>query len=236
MTAHAHRRDFLKSSLGASTLVAMGASTVPAFLGRSALAARSAAATGGDRVLVVVQLIGGNDGLNTVVPHGLDGYGAEPPGTTPARGDASQDDLRDRTASCPRAHRQASRRRAARGGAGGGLPEPRSLALPLDGDLGNRPGSKPAPSRPAGWAEPSMDFPRRPATIAPRSTSAAGPSPWRCGRSGPRSRRSPASSSTGSSSAAATATAAPAARRSTRWRGSTGRVTIRCSAFSAAAP
>ena len=74
MTAHAHRRDFLKSSLGASTLVAMGASTVPAFLGRSALAAQSAPAASGDRVLVVVQLIGGNDGLNTVVPHGLDGY------------------------------------------------------------------------------------------------------------------------------------------------------------------
>jgi uncharacterized protein (DUF1501 family) len=74
MTAHAHRRDFLKSTLGASTLVAMGAATVPAFLGRSALAARSAPAGGGDRALVVVQLIGGNDGLNTVVPHGLDGY------------------------------------------------------------------------------------------------------------------------------------------------------------------
>jgi uncharacterized protein (DUF1501 family) len=27
-----------------------------------------------DRVLVVVQLGGGNDGLNTVVPHGLDDY------------------------------------------------------------------------------------------------------------------------------------------------------------------
>jgi uncharacterized protein (DUF1501 family) len=74
MTANPHRRDFLKSSLGASTLVAMGATTVPAFLGRSALAARSAPSTSGDRVIVVVQLIGGNDGLNTVVPYGLDGY------------------------------------------------------------------------------------------------------------------------------------------------------------------
>jgi uncharacterized protein (DUF1501 family) len=73
-----HRRDFLKGSLAASTLVAMGASTVPAFLGRSALAARQDPPAGGDRdrdrVLVVVQLIGGNDGLNTVVPYGLDGY------------------------------------------------------------------------------------------------------------------------------------------------------------------
>lgn len=68
----AHRRDFLKSSMAASTLVALGSASVPTFLGRSALAARSAPS--GDRVLVVVQLIGGNDGLNTVVPHGYDGY------------------------------------------------------------------------------------------------------------------------------------------------------------------
>src|SRR3954451_17520969 len=68
----AHRRDFLKSSMAASTLVALGSASVPTFLGRSALAERSAPS--GDRILVVVQLIGGNDGLNTVVPHGHDGY------------------------------------------------------------------------------------------------------------------------------------------------------------------
>jgi len=68
----AHRRDFLRSSLAASSLISMGAATVPTFLGRSALAAGGPKADG--RVLVVVQLLGGNDGLNTVVPHGLDGY------------------------------------------------------------------------------------------------------------------------------------------------------------------
>ena len=58
------RRDFLKHS----TLVGFG-STVPTFLGRSALAALSADQQGGkDTVLVVVQLTGGNDGLNTVIP------------------------------------------------------------------------------------------------------------------------------------------------------------------------
>lgn len=58
------RRDFLKSS----TLVGFGG-TVPTFLGRSALAARTADKPGAkDTVLVVVQLTGGNDGLNTVVP------------------------------------------------------------------------------------------------------------------------------------------------------------------------
>lgn len=66
-----HRRDFLKSSLAASTLVSMGASTVPTFLTRSAQGALGGT---NDRVLVVIQLVGGNDGLNTVVPHGLDGY------------------------------------------------------------------------------------------------------------------------------------------------------------------
>ena len=62
-----NRRDFLKSSV----LVSMGAATIPGFLSRSA---RAAAGKTNDRVLVVVQLIGGNDGLNTVVPFGLDGY------------------------------------------------------------------------------------------------------------------------------------------------------------------
>ncbi len=67
-----NRRTFLKTSLASSTLVAMGSSTVPAFLSRSALAAESAKK--GEQILVVVQLLGGNDGLNTVVPHGVDGY------------------------------------------------------------------------------------------------------------------------------------------------------------------
>src|SRR5260370_7150306 len=68
-----NRREFLKSSLAASTLVSLGAATVPTFLSRSALAAADTGRAN-DRVLVVVQLIGGNDGLNTVVPHALDGY------------------------------------------------------------------------------------------------------------------------------------------------------------------
>ena len=67
------RRSFLKAGLGGSSLVAMGASTVPGFLARSAMQAQE---TGdrGERVLVVVQLLGGNDGLNTVVPQKDPGY------------------------------------------------------------------------------------------------------------------------------------------------------------------
>jgi uncharacterized protein (DUF1501 family) len=67
-----NRRRFLQTSLASSTLVAMGATTVPGFLGGSARAA--GAGKPNERILVVVQLLGGNDGLNTVVPHGIDGY------------------------------------------------------------------------------------------------------------------------------------------------------------------
>jgi uncharacterized protein (DUF1501 family) len=67
-----NRRRFLQTSLASSTLVAMGATTVPEFLGRSARAA--GVGRSNERILVVVQLLGGNDGLNTVVPHGIDGY------------------------------------------------------------------------------------------------------------------------------------------------------------------
>jgi uncharacterized protein (DUF1501 family) len=59
------RRDFLKTS----GLVAWGL-TVPTFLGRTARAAGRAGTPGAkDTILVVVQLTGGNDGLNTVIPY-----------------------------------------------------------------------------------------------------------------------------------------------------------------------
>jgi uncharacterized protein (DUF1501 family) len=70
----ATRRDFLRMGLGASTLLGCGAS-VPLFLARSAsLLAADPRRTGAERILVVVQLDGGNDGLNTVVPYKDDGY------------------------------------------------------------------------------------------------------------------------------------------------------------------
>ena len=66
------RREFLRLGLDSCTLLACG-TTVPRFLARSALCR-----PGGDkatgRVLVVLELNGGNDGLNTVVPHGDDAY------------------------------------------------------------------------------------------------------------------------------------------------------------------
>jgi uncharacterized protein (DUF1501 family) len=62
------RRGFLKSSLATGSLVSLGFS-VPGFLSRTALAAPDTKQKGArDTILVVVQLTGGNDGLNTVVP------------------------------------------------------------------------------------------------------------------------------------------------------------------------
>ena len=73
------RRQFL----GGSLAVISASAFLPLFIENSVLAAEQAA--GGqpvgarpgvpeDRILVVVQLTGGNDGLNTVVPYGMDDY------------------------------------------------------------------------------------------------------------------------------------------------------------------
>ncbi len=64
------RRSFFSRTLNSSTLVALS-STVPDFLARSARAAEPAP---DERVLVVIELNGGNDGINTVVPYRDEGY------------------------------------------------------------------------------------------------------------------------------------------------------------------
>lgn len=71
---HPTRREFLRLGLGSSTLLACGAS-VPTFLASSALAlAASSDSTPKNNILVVLELNGGNDGLNTVVSYADDEY------------------------------------------------------------------------------------------------------------------------------------------------------------------
>src|SRR5438105_9496815 len=63
------RRQFLTSSLKGASLVALG-SVVPQFVARTA----RAAVPGKERILVVLEMTGGNDGLNTVIPYADDLY------------------------------------------------------------------------------------------------------------------------------------------------------------------
>jgi uncharacterized protein (DUF1501 family) len=64
-----NRRHFLTRSLQGSSLVSLNA-MVPQFVSRTA----QAAAPGKDNILVVLEMTGGNDGLNTVIPYGDDLY------------------------------------------------------------------------------------------------------------------------------------------------------------------
>jgi uncharacterized protein (DUF1501 family) len=64
------RRSFLRSTVQGSTLVAM-APMVPGFLAQTA---RDTQPERDGQLLVVVQLDGGNDGINTVVPFADEGY------------------------------------------------------------------------------------------------------------------------------------------------------------------
>jgi uncharacterized protein (DUF1501 family) len=63
------RRQFLTRTLQSSSLVALS-SVVPQFVARTA----NAAAPGKDNILVVLELNGGNDGINTVIPYADDLY------------------------------------------------------------------------------------------------------------------------------------------------------------------
>ena len=71
------RRDFLKISAVAAYTI----SGMPGFL------ARAAAQAGGDKTLVVIQLTGGNDGLNTLVPYSNPAYYAARPNIAVAKCD-----------------------------------------------------------------------------------------------------------------------------------------------------
>src|SRR4051812_1490814 len=74
------RRDMLRVGLGGLGVISLGG-TMPAFLSKFAFA-NSAASTqlSNDNILVVVQLSGGNDGINTVIPSKDDAYRKARPG------------------------------------------------------------------------------------------------------------------------------------------------------------
>jgi uncharacterized protein (DUF1501 family) len=77
------RRDFLRAGFGSLALGAAGALTrAPAWAQTTAAGPKQ-----NDRILVVVELSGGNDGLNTVIPYGDDAYYRARPriGIKPAR-------------------------------------------------------------------------------------------------------------------------------------------------------
>ena len=82
------RRDFLHNGL---TLVG-AATTVPAFLTRTAetIAAdpKTKSGKGDHPVLVIVQMAGGNDGLNTIIPFRNDLYYKNRPDLAIAKSDA----------------------------------------------------------------------------------------------------------------------------------------------------
>ncbi len=77
------RRDLLAGGLKGCTLLASGL-TIPRFLSRSALAMGGPDPDG--RILVVLQLTGGNDGLNTLVPYRDDEYYKARPAIAVPRG------------------------------------------------------------------------------------------------------------------------------------------------------
>lgn len=64
-----NRRQFLQSTLASSALISLSG-FAPQVLAAAAHRSRSR----DERILVVVQLSGGNDGLNTVIPYGDDAY------------------------------------------------------------------------------------------------------------------------------------------------------------------
>ena len=65
------RREFLRGALGGASLGIARRLGLPLLFGQAALAS---AANNPNRILVIFELSGGNDGLNTVVPYADDAY------------------------------------------------------------------------------------------------------------------------------------------------------------------
>ncbi len=77
MSITSNRRTFLKQ-FGAASVISLSVAP-PRFLAR-AMDGVQAAPSGGQRALVLIQMTGGNDGLNTLIPHADDAYYRARPG------------------------------------------------------------------------------------------------------------------------------------------------------------
>ena len=77
------RRNFLRGSTAAGIVSLAG--MPPEFLRRAALANDTQSTNTSGRILVVLELEGGNDGLNTVIPYADDEYYKARPGISIAR-------------------------------------------------------------------------------------------------------------------------------------------------------
>ena len=82
------RRSFIRN-VSATGVISIGASA-PAFLNRAAYAGEKSKSRDRQKILVLVQLEGGNDGLNTVIPIGDPEYQKLRPGIAISKGAAHQ--------------------------------------------------------------------------------------------------------------------------------------------------
>ena len=106
------------------------------------------AADASRRILVVLQLAGGNDGINTVIPYGDPLYYQARPSLAIPREQVLPLERHGRAEPGPGAPEGALRRRPGRGRAGRRLPEPEPLALPSDGHLAD---GRAGADEPTGW-------------------------------------------------------------------------------------
>ncbi len=79
MSTQHPRRRFLKDTLACSTGLAIGGGAPAPWLHALARQASAHDASAANRILLVIQLSGGNDGLNTVIPYSHDAYRAARP-------------------------------------------------------------------------------------------------------------------------------------------------------------
>ena len=107
--------------------------------GLSGTLGASGRASADDRVLVVIELNGGNDGINTVVPYRDEGYRATSLGHAPGDPRPDQDRRPGRPTPIDAGRRPPAQRRQAGHRAGSRLPQPEPVSLREHEDLAHRP-------------------------------------------------------------------------------------------------